>query len=169
MKRNFKTYILLVVIVILLIPMGLFIKSYYNYSVHNVKKDCSNDVKKYLLDISDTQNGSSLKPYLEFECDGFYVIGPYTTSPYRHKAIGCKWYNYSSYSNYLFNEILFDGDCITEGQQQLVFVKDNKVVNVATINRSDCDFITKGRTYYSIQTIINIDVTDNGNIVSKTK
>ena len=114
------------------------------------------NVEKYLEDIHNQDGSILLNSYLDFDYDGFYIIGPYASSETKHETVGQKWYNYSSYPSYLFNEILLDGDTTDEILQQLVFMKDERIINVATVQRKDGDFVHLEKTYYKIdQLFIN--------------
>ena len=152
----------LIIVFIIIIPLSFLILSYGNYKLNNVNSLDSSKVESYLLDITNQDGTIGLYSYLDFDCDGFYIIGPYTPSEYKHKMVGDKRYNYISYVDYLFNELIFHGDTIAENQQQLVFVKNNKVVSVVTLNRKDGDFL-KLKEYYDIDTIFYNKVMDDGN------
>lgn len=75
--------------------------------------------------------------------------------------MGDKWYQYNSYGSYLFNELLFKGDNFTEGQQQLVFVKDGNVVSIAVLDRNIGDFVILKEGYYDISTLF-FNIKNNG-------
>lgn len=159
-KRN------LIIITVICIPIILFIISYCNYRINNVKNSCSDEVNKYIQDISNQNGEIYLYDYLNFKCDGFYVIGPYTTSNYKHEIVGERWYHYSSYGSYLFNELLLSGDTTDEIYQELVFVKDNKVLSVATTERKKGDFTGLDERYYSIdQLFTNVGSDGNWNYI----
>lgn len=150
------------VILIILIPLILLILSYSKYARNNVKESSTAEVEKYVEDISNQDGSIFLNSYLDFTCDGFYIVGPYETSEYKHKLLGQKWYNYSSYASYLFNEILLNGDTTDEILQQLVFVKDGKVVSVATIQRKDGDFVCLKEKYYKVDKLFINNINNNG-------
>ena len=146
----------------MLLPIVLLILSYGKYSNSNVKESSTTEVEKYVKDIIDQDGSMLLSSYLDFTCDGFYIVGPYATSEYKHELLGQKWYNYPSYASYLFNETLFHGDTTDEILQQLVFVKDGKIVSVATTQRKDGDFVfLKDKSYNIDKLFINIE-NDNG-------
>ena len=144
-----------IILVIMLIPVLLISLSYGNYTKNNVKEDCSYNVEKYLEDIHNQDGSILLNSYLDFDYDGFYIIGPYASSETKHETVGQKWYNYSSYPSYLFNEILLDGDTTDEILQQLVFMKDERIINVATVQRKDGDFVHLEKTYYKTDQVFS--------------
>lgn len=116
----------------------------------------------YIQDIKNQNGEIYLYDYLSLKCDGFYIIGPYATSDYKHEIVGERWYHYSSYGSYLFNEILFDGDSTDEIYQELVFIKENKVISVAAIERQKGDFTRLDKNYYSIDQLFS-NVRDDRN------
>ena len=156
----------LIVILILIIPVSVLVLSYANYKLNNIEASCSSEVVSYLFDIRNQDGTIHMDLYLDFNCDGFYIISPYTTSEYKHKEVGQNWYHYSSYGDYLFNELLFDGDTIAENQQQLVFTKGEKVVSIAILDRADGDFLNLKQGYYEIDTIFYNKVSDNRGYIS---
>lgn len=151
-----------IISIALLVPLILIILSYSKYTRNNVKESCSIEVEKYVDDISNQDGSIFLNSYLDLNCDGFYIIGPYATSEYKHKMVGQRWYNYSSYPSYLINEILFHGDTTDETLQQLVFVKDKKIISVATIKRKDGDFVFLKEKYYDIDQLFTNTKNDHG-------
>lgn len=151
----------LIVIFILIMIVSPLVLSYANYKLYNIKASCSSEVENYLFDIINQDGSLYRNLYLDFSCDGFYIISPYTTSEYKHKKVGQKWYHYYSYGSYLFNELLFDGDTISENQQQLVFIKDDKVVSIAILDRKNEDFLNLKQSYYDIDTVFYNKARDN--------
>ena len=149
----------------MLITVLLISLSYGNYISNNVKEDCSSDVEKYLDDIHNQDGSIHLNSYLGFDYDGFYIIGPYASSETKHEVVGRRWYNYSSYPSYLFNEILFHGDTTDETLQQLVFMKEERVINVATIQRKNGDFASLEKNYYKIDQLFSKIENVNGDNV----
>ncbi len=147
--RNF------IIAAIICTPLVLLALSYGKYKFNNVEDSCSQELEKYVQDISAQDGSIFLDSYLEFNCDGFYIIGPYDTSKYKHEVVGETWYHYSSYLSYLFNEILFQGDTTDEIFQQLAFVKNEKVISVATIYRKEGDFTNLEKKYYSISQLFS--------------
>ncbi len=140
----------LILITVIGMPILLVLISYCKYRFNNVNSTCSDEVNKYIQDISNQNGEIYLYDYLNFKCDGFYIIGPYSTRDYKHEIVGKRWYHYSSYLSYLFNELLFDGDTTDEIYQQIVFVKENKVISIAVIEREKGDFTRLGESYYNI-------------------
>jgi hypothetical protein len=147
-----------IVIVIIVISLAQLVSSYIKYSTNNIYDSCENELEIFLSNITINENVDSMKEYLNFECDGFYIIAPYTTTKYKEEIVGCEWYFYSNYSNYLFNELILKGDNLLESQQQLVFVKDNKVVSVAVIERRIGDFIFLEELFYDIDTMFKSEI-----------
>lgn len=159
MKKTVKYFILTIIICISILPLSI---SYIKYKINNVNSSCTTEVEMYIRDIVSQKNNIKMSEYLDIDCDGFYVISPYTTTSYKHEIVGQEWYQYNSYGSYLFNEILFDGDNLTENQQLLAFVNGGKVVSIAILDRKNGDFLMLKEKYYDINTIFTAEVDDNG-------
>lgn len=64
-------YLIFTVIVILFL---VFSKSYIKYKINNINYSCTYEVKNFVLAIMNQDNAIYLKDYLDFNCDGFYII-----------------------------------------------------------------------------------------------
>lgn len=165
-KINAKKFLLISIIIIPFLALSV---SYINYQINNVTSVCTLEAEAYLIDIINQKNDANMKEYLDFVCDAFYVIPPYTTTRYKHEIVGEEWYQYNSYGSYLFNELLFDGDNIAENQQLLAFIKEGKVVSVAILDRKNGDFIMLKESYFDINTKFANEVNDNGYYIITVK
>jgi hypothetical protein len=148
-----KRIIKLIGIIFFVIPIFLLMLSYTEYRSNSIVNDCSSDINSYLVDLVDQDGTVCMDTYLDFECKGFYIIRPYTTSKERHEVVGYRWYNYSSYGDYLFSELLFDGENMDEEEQELIFVDDEQVIAVAMLNRQYGDFLNLNDVYYDIDSL----------------
>lgn len=66
--------------IILSIPTIIMAFSYFDYRSNNITDTCIEEVELYLSDIKNQTGNITLEKYLDFNCDGFFVIGPYITS-----------------------------------------------------------------------------------------
>lgn len=140
------------IVLLLLTSMLLFLLiEYYEFSRHTIDQDVSREVSKYLLDLQKNNEKSlSLNKYLDESIETFYIIGPYLTSDIKHKIIGQRWYNYETFLDYLFSEILFSGEDFDEGYQQLIFIGKNRIISFARVKRSHGDFLSLEENKYKV-------------------
>lgn len=137
-----------IVVAIIVIAIGIPV---FNYLRFNVDQDCTGEVEDYLEELA-INPATIMSDYLTFDYDGFYVIGPYTSSETKKDIIGKSVYNYKSFQMYLFDEILFDGTSLHDELQELYYIKDSNVVAVATLDRSNGDFLRNAGSYINADT-----------------
>lgn len=172
MVQNRDTIKKIGVIVLLLIFTSLifflFIE-YYEYSRYNIEKDFSEEVLVYLVALqNNNEKALSFHYNLDESIDAFYIIGPYLISDAKHRIIDQKWYNYETFSDYLFNEMFFSGVDFDESFQQLIFLKANEIVGVAKIQRNQGDFLSLGENKYTVnEKFKNIEKYNNYYIIEK--
>jgi len=138
-------------IVILIIISIFLLIEYYEFSRYTIDQEINQQVLNYLIDLQKNDEESiEFNDYLDDSIDSFYIIGPYLTSDAKHKIIGQKWYNYETFSDYLFGEILFSGEDFHEGYQQLVFIGENRIMSFARVKRNKGDFLSLQGNRYEV-------------------
>lgn len=153
-NKSSKTYILIKVFIIS-ISFSLcsyLLVEYFEFSRHRIQQDHSQKVLDYLLDLQEkNEKPLTLNKYLDESIDTFYIIGPYLTSDLNHKIVGQKWYNYETFSDYLFSEVLFSGENFDEDYQQLIFTEKSRIISFAKIKRNHGDFLSLEKNKYKVK------------------
>lgn len=150
-----------ILLVFMLLGLGFISMTtiaYVNYRSHVIERDLSDDFLRFVIDIRNQSGMISISDYLDFECDGFYVVGPYMTTELREKLVKKKWTIETSMVDHYFVEWAFAGDNISEAEQLLIFVNDEKPVAFARLNRSEGDFVLSSKDYYESNDILYSDV-----------
>lgn len=62
------------ILTVITIPFLLFSQSYIKYKINNINNSCTYEVKNFVSAIMNQDNAIYLKDYLDFNCDGFYII-----------------------------------------------------------------------------------------------
>ena len=148
-----QTIIKLIIIMLLVIPVILLSGLYIDYNRYNIDHVYSTEIDKYLDDLFNQEGTILMNHYLDIECDGFYIIRPYISRHEKHELVGVKWYSYQSFSDYLFGELLFNGENLAEDKQELVFINNQEVAGIALLNRKNGDFVNLTNVYHEINTI----------------
>lgn len=138
MRRHWQT----VAAIILLIPVLIFAKSYLQYRDIRIQNLHAREFREALALVIKNNDAFDMREVTAFEWDEFYIIHPYTPRNQMQNIVGARWTTAESYLGFLVEKTVFgehplDDDII----QELVFLKDGKVVCDTTFMRYDGDFV----------------------------
>lgn len=166
---SLKRLILTFFVSILFVGILIIAKQYSVYKSIVVKVDSTTEIEDYLLAIRNQSGKITIHDYLDYDVDGFYIIGPYTPSVLREELVKKKWTIEDTMLDYYFVEWAFSGDNLSEEDQILLFIKNKSPNAYAKLIRSHSDFVFSEKNYYRADEILFNEVGDNGSNYWKIK
>lgn len=139
----FKIFVFLFIILI----TSTIIFSYIPFKAKQITHNSSNQIEVYLENISETP--AYLNEFLDFEWDTVHILGPYLPNKHKHGAVGATWYTNPTYLGFLLDKILYDGEILSDGFQELIFLSKDHVVSTALIERTYGDFLVLDSRVFS--------------------
>lgn len=129
-------------IAIAVLIVALPATSYYSYTRIRVDNTGANAFARELEQTVKRQERFSLADVTDFEWDAVFVGHPYTTREQMEKKVGLTWTTYSFFGYHIIQKTaLGQFHMDVDEANQLVFVKDGRVVLDVILMRNQADLV----------------------------